>query len=146
MTQPQAILKDADRAIRLHAREDKGRFGEDGLDIDTAVKIIEILRDELVKAIESMHSAFCGDCGGWEPVRRVVIASHEVRLDCATCGGALLLTRHTSSQDDPIQLGDQAAPEEGNWPRAHSYSGGFYSVPEADYERMLAALRTKEQS
>ena len=51
MEQPQAILLDAERAIKLHARPDKGRFGEDGLDIDTAVKIIEILRDELVKAL-----------------------------------------------------------------------------------------------
>jgi len=51
MDQPQAILLDAERAIKLHARPDKGRFGEDGLDINTAVKIIEILRDELVKAL-----------------------------------------------------------------------------------------------
>src|SRR6476619_1750410 len=52
MEQPEAILKDAERAIKLHAREDKGRFGEDGLDLNTAVKIIEILRDELVKALD----------------------------------------------------------------------------------------------
>jgi len=51
MDQPEAILLDAERAIKLHARPDKGRFGEDGLDIDTAVKIIAILRDELVKAL-----------------------------------------------------------------------------------------------
>jgi len=51
MEQPEAIIKDSARAIKLHAREDKGRFGEDGLDIDTAVKIIEILRAELLKAL-----------------------------------------------------------------------------------------------
>jgi len=55
MEQPEAILKDAEMAIKLHAREDKGRFGEDGLDIDTAVKIIEILRDELVKALDAVR-------------------------------------------------------------------------------------------
>ena len=51
MEQPEAILRDSARAIRLHARKDKGRFGEDGLDINTAVKIIEIMRTELVKAV-----------------------------------------------------------------------------------------------
>ena len=44
-------MRDSARAIRLHARKDKGRFGEDGLDINTAVKIIEIMRTELVKAV-----------------------------------------------------------------------------------------------
>jgi len=58
---------------------------------------------------EDIHSAFCGDCGGWEPVRRVVIAPHEVRLDCATCGGALLLTRHTSPQNEDHEAGLHAA-------------------------------------
>lgn len=53
MKQPDAIIADAERAIKLHEREDKGRFGEDGLDINTAVKIIEILRRELVKATKS---------------------------------------------------------------------------------------------
>ena len=50
MSQPEDILKDSAKAIRMHEREDKGRFGEDGLDLETAVAIIRILREELVKA------------------------------------------------------------------------------------------------
>lgn len=52
MKQPDAILADSKKAIEMHNKEDKGRFGEDGLDLETAVAIIKILRRELVKALK----------------------------------------------------------------------------------------------
>lgn len=40
-----------------------------------------------------IHSAFCGDCGGWEGVRNTVLGPHEVRLDCESCDEVIALVR-----------------------------------------------------
>jgi hypothetical protein len=55
-SQPGAILADSEKAMRMHAKRDKGRFGEDGLDLDIAVQIIGLLREELVKALASSRN------------------------------------------------------------------------------------------
>lgn len=41
----------------------------------------------------SPTTAFCGDCGGWEPVELRTIGPSSQQFICVTCGGALLNVR-----------------------------------------------------
>lgn len=41
----------------------------------------------------TIHSLFCGDCGGWERPVFHQICAHEGHISCATCDTPLLLVR-----------------------------------------------------
>lgn len=41
----------------------------------------------------TIHSVFCGECGGWEVPRFEQITMHEGRIACTSCGMGLLLVR-----------------------------------------------------
>lgn len=56
----------------------------------------------------TIHSVFCGDCGGWETPRYSPINAHEGHIFCDTCDEIIALVRTVESLINNEKGGESA--------------------------------------